>query len=79
MRDLQPPSPANYHFVIIPVLCGNVKMFVPRGTSLTLRRFSVCGSKNIDIDEDLEMNNQSLAPTVKVTVVTLCGDIRVMN
>ena len=79
MRDLQLPLPENYHFVIVPLLCGNVKMLVPRGTNLSLRRFSLCGSKNIDIDDDVEMNNQSSAPTVKVTVVTLCGDIRVVN
>lgn len=79
MREL-PPQHANFHFIIVR-LCGNIKMYVPRGTNVTLRRFTLCGSRDIDLDDenDPELNNSSSPPNVKITYVTLCGDVRVTN
>jgi len=78
MREMtQQQSTGPFHFIIVR-LCGDVRMFVPRGAAVTLRRISLCGSKDIDIADDNEANRHN-TPGIKVTVVTLCGDVRIQN
>lgn len=80
-RQSETSSPPKYHFVVV-CLCGNVKLYVPRGTRFTLRRISLCGNRIIEIDDEEDGNVEeggSQPPAVKLTLVTLCGDVRVEN
>lgn len=71
--QLQPNSTLSFFIV---ALCGDVKIFVPRGTDVTLRRISLCGDKVIDIDES-SLNESS--PSVTATIIIPLGNVKVTN
>ena len=81
-------SPPGSHYKFVRVnLCGDTRVYCPRGTLVTLRRVSLCGNRRVDVDESDGYNNNNEATTspgrdatsVTLTVVQLCGDIHVLN
>ena len=70
---------SNEFYFIVVRLCGDVRLWVPRGTQVTVRRFSLCGEWHVDVDEDNDAEAAATAPTVKLTLVMLCGNVRVEN
>jgi len=71
-----PPLGAHYKFIIMN-LCGDAKFLISKGAKIVLRRASLCGNRTIETDE--KSNNISNAITVKVTIVQLCGDVRITS
>jgi hypothetical protein len=70
-----PPAGAHYKFIVIN-LCGDAKFLVPSGTKVVLRRISLCGNRTIDTEEE----NDAASPIdVTVTILQLCGDVKVIN
>ena len=57
-------------------LCGDAKFLVPKGASVILRRIALCGNRTIETDE-VPLESSSDAIVVKVTIVQLCGDVRI--
>jgi len=80
--QLLQPQPKKLRFFIV-ALCGDVKFIVPRGMDIVVRRIALCGDKDIDIDDEALTNNvgsMTLSPpTVIVTIIELCGSLRVKN
>lgn len=76
IHDAQFPPNCNRSFLIC-MLCGDVKVSVPRGVAVSLRRFLICGEKDIDIDETAVDDESSS----KVTITLICpvGGIHVSN
>ena len=81
-------SPPGSHYKFVRVnLCGDTRVYCPRGTLVTLRRVSLCGNRRVDVDESDGFNNHEPAASsperdatsVTVTVVQLCGDIHILN
>jgi len=57
-------------------LCGDVRVIVPRGVKIVVRRILLCGDKDVDIDESALTDT---SPTVSIFALLLCGDVRVTN
>lgn len=56
-------------------LCGNTQLLVPRGTRVVVRRFMLCGSRDIRVAEDPYLD-PAQAPRLTITILSLCGDVR---
>ena len=79
LRGQEGVVPPGSHFRVVVVrLCGDVHLYVPRGTQVDMCRISMCGNKNIR-NEDAESSSPTSPLSIKLTVVMLCGDIRVLN
>ena len=76
MRESEFPPNTKVKFLIVK-LCGDVKIYVPRGTPVTVRRVALCGDKRIDVEEENEMDDS--APRLTVRIVMLCGSLVVKN
>ena len=70
-----PPPGAHYKFIMVN-FCGDAKFLVPKGASVILRRIALCGNRTIETDE-VPLESSSDAIVVKVTIVQLCGDVRI--
>ena len=70
-----PPSGSHYKFIIMN-LCGDTRFLVPKGATLVLRRIALCGNRTIE-PENEEISEAAIRVTV--TVIQLCGDVRVTS
>ena len=70
-----PPIGAHYRFIMVN-LCGDARVFVPKGTQVTICRVSLCGNRVLEYDE---RTNDEQPPQVTVTVVQLCGNIHIAD
>jgi hypothetical protein len=59
-------------------LCGNVNLYVPPGTTITVRRIQLCGNKEVHVPE-ADPGAPVLFPQVIINILTLCGDIKVRS
>lgn len=73
-----PPAGAHYKFVMVN-LCGDARVFVPKETKVILRRISLCGNRTIDVEDEVNVDSSADHTRVTVTIVQLCGDVRIMN
>lgn len=73
----KPPAGAQYKFIMMN-LCGDARFLVPKGTKVVLRRIALCGSRTIETEDEVTYSTPD-AVVVKVTIVQLCGDVKVSN
>lgn len=71
-----PPSGAHYKFIMMN-LCGDTRFLVSKGANVVLRRIALCGNLMVDTEESEEIEADAI--TVKVTIIQLCGDVRITN
>lgn len=62
--------------VFVLSLCVDIKVYVPRGTTVVVRRLMLCGDKDIDVEPDDSVEPR---PRLVLTIVTLCGNVRVTS
>lgn len=72
-----PPAGAHYKFVMMN-LCGDARFLVSKGANVIMRRIALCGNRTIETDEPPPESSVD-AITVKVTIIQLCGDVRVAH
>jgi hypothetical protein len=73
MRDSQYPPGSTFKLFVLR-LCGNIRMIVPRGTRVTIRRVQLCGSRDVHV-RDQEVY-EFAPPSIVINVLMLCGDIK---
>jgi len=71
-----PMKPGDTFSFTVVRLCGDVNICLPRGIPITLRRVLLCGDRVITGD-DSGVDEKSSGVIVKITLVTLCGNVRV--
>jgi hypothetical protein len=71
-----PPAGAHYKFIMMN-LCGDARFLVSKGANVILRRIALCGNRMVDAEESGEIEADAI--TLKVTIIQLCGDVRITN
>jgi hypothetical protein len=69
-----PPEGAHYRFIMMN-LCGDARFLVSKGAKVILRRIALCGNRTVETDEVEETASSPI--TVKVTIIQLCGDVKI--
>ena len=72
-RDSNLPEGSSLSLIIVR-LCGDVKLYVQRGTQVKVCRVLLCGDKDIDEDGQLESSIK-----ISVYILGLCGSVIVSN
>jgi len=81
LRDSSYPGGSSFN-IWVGRLCGDVRMLVPRGTKVTIRRILLCGNRDILVREP-EEGDETVTSTdpllVTINVLMLCGDVKVRS
>jgi hypothetical protein len=63
-------------------LIGSVRVLVRPGTQVVVRRLLLCGNRNVQVDpaeQDDNNNTNTAPPRIVLTILSLCGNIRVRS
>mmetsp|Transcript_13831 Transcript_13831/g.21075 ORF Transcript_13831/g.21075 Transcript_13831/m.21075 type:complete len:152 (+) Transcript_13831:21-476(+) len=69
------PAGSHYRFVTVN-LCGDAILVVPPNTNVSLTQVALCADREDTVKDDVAVTD---GPEVKVTIVQLCGRVRVIN